>query len=119
VGLAGLVNMAMLTIAAALFHGSSLSVDSIEEAHAGFKTLGTALAFGLALLASGLASSSVGTYAGQVVMQGFIARTIPLAVRRLVTMAPVVGAAERDFEERPFRAWPGAAGDVGFGVWRS
>jgi len=92
-GLAGLVNMAMLTIAAALFYGSSISVDSIEEAHAGFKALvgsGAALAFGLALLASGLASSSVGTYAGQVVMQGFIARTIPLAVRRLVTMTPAL-----------------------------
>ncbi|CAN5474097.1 Nramp family divalent metal transporter [soil metagenome] len=92
-GLAGVVNMAMLMIAAALFHDSSISVDSIEEAHAGFKTLvgsGAALAFGLALLASGLASSSVGTYAGQVVMQGFIARTIPLAVRRLVTMAPAL-----------------------------
>ncbi len=92
-GLAGLVNMAMLTIAAALFHGTGLNVDSIESAHAGFKALvgsGAALAFGLALLASGLASSSVGTYAGQVVMQGFIARTIPLAVRRLATMTPAL-----------------------------
>jgi manganese transport protein len=51
---------------------------------------GTALAFALALLASGFASSSVGTYAGQVVMQGFIARTIPLALRRLVTMTPAL-----------------------------
>ena len=49
---------------------------------------GAALAFALALLASGLASSSVGTYAGQVVMQGFIARTIPLVLRRAITMAP-------------------------------
>jgi manganese transport protein len=49
-----------------------------------------ALAFALALLASGFASSSVGTYAGQVVMQGFIARTIPLALRRLVTMMPAL-----------------------------
>ncbi len=92
-GIAGVVNMAMLTIAAALFHGSGLQVESIEEAHAGFTALvgsGAALAFGLALLASGLASSSVGTYAGQVVMQGFIARTIPLAVRRLVTMLPAL-----------------------------
>jgi manganese transport protein len=92
-GIAGLVNMAMLTVAAALFHGSGLEVESIEEAHAGFTALvgsGAALAFGLALLASGLASSSVGTYAGQVVMQGFIARTIPLAVRRLVTMLPAL-----------------------------
>jgi manganese transport protein len=51
---------------------------------------GAALAFALALLASGLASSSVGTLAGQVVMQGFIARTIPLVLRRLVTMAPAL-----------------------------
>jgi NRAMP (natural resistance-associated macrophage protein)-like metal ion transporter len=51
---------------------------------------GAALAFALALLASGFAASSVGTYAGQVVMQGFINRTIPLAARRLVTMLPAL-----------------------------
>ena len=65
----------------------------IEEAHAQFGALaggGAALAFALALLASGLASSSVGTYAGQVVMQGFIARTIPIVLRRLVTMTPAL-----------------------------
>jgi manganese transport protein len=48
------------------------------------------MAFAVALLASGLASSSVGTYAGQVVMQGFIARTIPIVLRRLVTMTPAL-----------------------------
>jgi manganese transport protein len=66
-------------------------VDSIEGAHAGFETLlggGAALAFAIALLASGLSSSSVGTYAGQVVMQGFIERRIPLFLRRAATMAP-------------------------------
>jgi manganese transport protein len=92
-GLAGLVNMAMLIIAASLFHGTSLDVDSIEKAHAGFGDLvgpEAALAFALALLASGLASSSVGTYAGQVVMQGFIKRRIPIAARRLITMAPAL-----------------------------
>jgi manganese transport protein len=93
-GIAGLVNMSMLVIAAALFHDRGLlGLDSIEEAHAQFATLaggGAALAFAGALLASGLASSSVGTYAGQVVMQGFIARTIPLVVRRLVTMTPAL-----------------------------
>jgi manganese transport protein len=93
-GLAGLVNMSMLVIAASLFHGNGLlGLDSIEEAHAQFGNLvggGAALAFAGALLASGLASSSVGTYAGQVVMQGFIARTIPLALRRLVTMIPAL-----------------------------
>jgi manganese transport protein len=66
-------------------------VDTIEGAHAGINALiggGAALAFAVALLASGLSSSSVGTFAGQVVMQGFIARQIPLFVRRAVTMAP-------------------------------
>jgi manganese transport protein len=93
-GIAGLVNMSMLVIAASLFHGHGLlGLDSIEEAHGEFGNLvggGAALAFAGALLASGLASSSVGTYAGQVVMQGFIARTIPLALRRLVTMTPAL-----------------------------
>jgi manganese transport protein len=51
---------------------------------------GAALAFAVALLASGLSSSSVGTYAGQVVMQGFVRRRIPLFVRRAVTMAPAL-----------------------------
>jgi manganese transport protein len=93
-GIAGLVNMSMLVIAASLFHDNGLTgLDSIEEAHAQFGSMvgnGAALAFALALLASGLASSSVGTYAGQVVMQGFIARTIPLVLRRLVTMLPAL-----------------------------
>jgi manganese transport protein len=93
-GIAGLVNMSMLVIAASLFNAHGLTgLDSIEQAHSEFGNLvggGAALAFAGALLASGLASSSVGTYAGQVVMQGFIARTIPLAVRRLVTMTPAL-----------------------------
>jgi manganese transport protein len=91
-GIAGLVNMSMLIMAAQLFHGAGLTgVDSIEGAHAGLERLvggGAALAFALALLASGFASSSVGTYAGQVVMQGFIGRRIPLALRRGITMTP-------------------------------
>jgi len=93
-GIAGLVNMSMLIIAASLFHGAGIpGVDELENAHAAFGDLvgpAAALAFAFALLASGLASSSVGTYAGQVVMQGFIARTIPLALRRLITMAPAL-----------------------------
>ena len=91
-GIAGLVNMSMLIVAASLFHGK-LNVDSIEGAHAGLNVTlgaGTAAVFGIALLASGLSSSSVGTYAGQVVMQGFIRRSIPLMLRRLVTMAPAL-----------------------------
>jgi manganese transport protein len=93
-GIAGLVNMSMLIVAATLFHGSALAnVDTIEGAHAGFKQVvgpGAAIAFGLALLASGFASSSVGTYAGQVVMQGFIDRKIPLLARRAITMTPAL-----------------------------
>ncbi|MDO8187168.1 Nramp family divalent metal transporter [Conexibacter sp. JD483] len=92
--IAGIVNMLMLIIAASLFHGSALpDLDTLEGAYDGFDTLiggGAALAFALALLASGFASSSVGTYAGQVIMSGFINRTIPLALRRLVTMSPAL-----------------------------
>jgi manganese transport protein len=93
-GLAGLINLTMLVVAASLFHESGFTdIDSIEGAHAGFERLiggGAALAFAVALLASGLSSSSVGTYAGQVVMQGFIARRIPLFLRRAITMAPAL-----------------------------
>jgi manganese transport protein len=91
-GLAGIVNMSMLVVAAALFNGV-LDVDSIEGAYDGFHSQlgeGAAIAFGIALLASGLSSSSVGTYAGQVVMQGFIRRSVPLLLRRLVTMTPAL-----------------------------
>jgi manganese transport protein len=93
-GLAGVVNMSMLIIAAALFHTGGLTgIDTIEGAHHQFGVLvgkEAALAFALALLAAGIASSSVGTYAGQVVMQGFIRRTIRLWLRRAITMAPAL-----------------------------
>jgi manganese transport protein len=91
-GVAGLVNLAMLFIAAALFHaGGSTGAGAITAAHAGLARMvggGAALAFAIALLASGLSSSSVGTYAGQVVMQGYLHRRIPVYLRRGVTMAP-------------------------------
>ncbi|MEV6846346.1 Nramp family divalent metal transporter [Actinoplanes sp. NPDC051411] len=92
-GAAGLINLSMLVVAAALFHGTSFNGDPITAAHDGLGRLvggGAALAFAMALLASGLSSSSVGTYAGQVVMQGFIRRRIPLFLRRAVTMAPAL-----------------------------
>jgi len=93
-GLAGVINLSMLLIAANLFHTSGhTDVDSLEAAHAGLGQLvggGAALAFAVALLASGLSSSSVGTYAGQVVMQGFIHRSIPLFLRRGLTMIPAL-----------------------------
>jgi manganese transport protein len=93
-GAAGLVNLAMLVIAAQLFFGAGLpGTDTLDGIHAGLAATvdrGAATAFAIALLASGFASSSVGTYAGQIVMQGFIGRTIPLAVRRILTMAPAM-----------------------------
>jgi manganese transport protein len=92
-GTAGLINVAMLLVAAALLHGRGLAGDPIEIAHTDlgrFVGGGAALMFAVALLASGLSSSSVGTYAGQVVMRGFIRRNVPLFVRRAVTMAPAL-----------------------------
>ncbi|MGB7587224.1 MAG: Nramp family divalent metal transporter [Solirubrobacterales bacterium] len=92
--LAGLVNLSMMIVAAALFYGSGFTgVDSIEGAFDGLKTLvsgNAATIFGVALLASGFASSSVGTMAGQVVMQGFIRRSIPLFARRAITLSPAL-----------------------------
>jgi manganese transport protein len=89
--IAGFVNMSMLAIAAAVFFG--LGIESIEDAYSSFETelgTGAAILFGIALLASGFSSSSVGTMSGQVVMQGFIQRQIPLFLRRAVTLAPAL-----------------------------
>jgi manganese transport protein len=92
--IAGLINMAMLVVAASVFYNSGLfDVASLETAHRTLEpVLGGASAtlFALALLASGLSSSTVGTLSGQVVMQGFIDRQIPVFVRRLVTMLPAL-----------------------------
>jgi manganese transport protein len=92
--LAGVVNLSMMVIAAALFHDSGLAdIDSIDGAYDGLKSLvsgNAATVFGIALLASGFASSSVGTMAGQVVMQGFIRRRIPIFARRAITLAPAL-----------------------------
>jgi manganese transport protein len=93
-GLAGLINLAMLAAAAKLFHVHGLSgVSTIQGAHHELGRLvggGAALAFAVALLASGASSSSVGTYAGQIVMSGFINVRIPVFVRRAVTMIPAL-----------------------------
>jgi len=92
--IAGLINLAMLAVAAKVLHGSGLTgVDTIQGAHAQFGHIvggGAALAFAVALLASGASSSSVGTYAGQVVMAGFIGLQIPLLLRRTITMIPAL-----------------------------
>jgi NRAMP (natural resistance-associated macrophage protein) metal ion transporters len=92
--IAGVINVAMLVMAASTFFKSGLlHVDSLEGAHKTLQPiLGSAsgVLFALALIASGLSSSAVGTLSGQVVMQGFIRRRIPVTVRRLVTMIPAL-----------------------------
>ena len=93
-GLAGLVNMAMLYMAAATFHAHGRS--DVADINTAYQTLtpllggAAGIVFAISLLASGLSSSTVGTMAGQVIMQGFVGFTIPIWVRRLVTMIPAV-----------------------------
>jgi manganese transport protein len=91
-GLAGLINAAMLMMAAATFFRHGLhDVGTIEEAHRTLEPLlGSAASwvFAISLLASGLSSTSVGTMSGQIVMQGFLHHRIPVWIRRLVTMVP-------------------------------
>jgi manganese transport protein len=91
-GTAGLVNAAMLIMAASTFFNAGLSnIASIEEAHITLSPLlgeASSWVFGISLLASGLSSSAVGTMSGQVIMKGFLKRKTPIIVRRLVTMLP-------------------------------
>jgi manganese transport protein len=90
-GVAGLVNMAMVVMAASAFHQGHSEVAEIETAYSTLTPLlgaGAAGVFLTALLASGLSSSAVGTMAGQMIMQGFVGWRIPIIVRRLVTMIP-------------------------------
>jgi manganese transport protein len=90
--IAGFVNAAMLMMAAATFHRSGYSdIATIEEAHRTLEPLLGAAAgwvFAVSLLAAGLASTTVGTMAGQVIMQGFLQRHIPVWLRRLITIIP-------------------------------
>jgi manganese transport protein len=90
--IAGLINVAMLVMAASTFFRSGMhDVDSLEGAHRTLQPIlggASSALFALALIASGFSSSAVGTLSGQVVMQGFIRRQIPVQVRRLVTMIP-------------------------------
>jgi len=90
--IAGMINVAMLVVAATVFYGSGLTdIASLEGAHRTLEPIlggASSVLFALALTASGLSSSTVGTMSGQVVMQGFVQRRIPLWVRRLVTMIP-------------------------------
>ncbi|MDP9324922.1 MAG: Nramp family divalent metal transporter, partial [Candidatus Dormibacteraeota bacterium] len=92
--IAGLINVAMLMMAAATFHvAGQTEVGSIETAHQTLTPLvgrASSVIFAISLLAAGLSSSTVGTLAGQVIMQGFLRRKVPLFVRRLVTMLPAL-----------------------------
>jgi manganese transport protein len=94
-GLAGLVNLAMLLVAAKLFlpgshHGFPASIAGVHAGLADVAGGGAALAFAVALLASGVSSSSVGTLSGQVVMAGFLGRSGPVFLRRAITVAPAL-----------------------------
>jgi manganese transport protein len=92
-GIAGLVNMAMMAMAAKVFHQGHAEIAAIETAYHTLVPLlgiGAAAVFMTSLLASGLSSSVVGTMAGQTIMQDFVRFRIPLSVRRLVTMVPAI-----------------------------
>ena len=92
-GLAGVINLSMLLIAARVFSGAGVGADSLDDIHAGLDRMvggGVALAFAATLLVSGISSSGVGTLAGQTVMAGFTRLRIPLFVRRALTMAPAL-----------------------------
>jgi manganese transport protein len=89
--IAGLVNMAMVMMASSAFHAGHSDVAEIESAYHTLTPLlgiGAAGVFLLSLLASGISSSTVGTLAGQMIMQGFVGFRIPIEVRRIVTMLP-------------------------------
>ena len=90
--IAGVVNMSMMIMAAGIFHSRGLTdiadLDKVYDGLGSIVSSHAAIIFGIALLASGLSSSSIGTLAGQVVMQGFINRQIPVFLRRAITMAP-------------------------------
>ncbi len=92
--IAGAVNGAMLIMAAATFHQQGLQeIASIEEAYRTLTPLlgkAASTVFALSLLVAGLSSATVGTMAGQVIMQGFLHRTIPIWLRRLITMVPAI-----------------------------
>ena len=91
--IAFIVNAAMVVVSAGVFYKNGMVVDTIEQAHSSLKPLLGSLsssAFGIALLASGLSSSVVGTMAGQTIMEGFVNLSIPINIRRLITMLPAL-----------------------------
>lgn len=91
--IAFIINAAMLIVSASVFYTNGIPVDTIEQAHKSLEPLLGSLSsgvFGIALLASGLSSSAVGTLAGQTIMKGFVNLSIPVNIRRLITMMPAL-----------------------------
>lgn len=92
--IAGMVNMSMVVMAAGFFHSRGMTdIVDIDQVYSGLQTIAGGHAhtfFGIALLASGLSSTSVGTLAGQVVMQGFVRRYVPVFLRRAITLVPAI-----------------------------
>ena len=91
-GIAGVVNIGMLLLAAVNLGGID-GTDTIQGAHTAIESTlgpGIALVFAIGLLASGLASTSVGSYAGATIMAGLLHRRIPLFARRVITLVPAI-----------------------------
>ncbi len=91
--IAFLVNAAMVVVSAAVFFRNGIAADTMQQAHKSLEPLLGSLssgAFGIALLASGLSSSAVGTLAGQTIMKGFVSLSLPINLRRLITMLPAL-----------------------------
>ncbi|MGE7765090.1 Nramp family divalent metal transporter [Peribacillus sp. NPDC096540] len=89
--IAGAINAAMVIVSAALFHKSGILVEDLDVAYQQFGAMlgpSVALFFGIGLLFAGLSSSAVGVMTGDVVMQGFIKRHIPIYLRRVITTVP-------------------------------
>jgi len=118
-GIAGVINLAMLTTAAAVFGSRGLTSAGADlvQVYGGLdRYIGdhSGLVFGIALLASGISSSSVGTLSGQVVMQGFIRRQIPVFLRRAITMVPAMVLIASHFD--PSRALVLSQVALSFGI---
>jgi manganese transport protein len=118
-GVAGLINMAMLATAAAVFHARGLLGvgNDLGQVFGGLDRYvgsGTGLVFGIALMASGVSSSCVGTMSGQVVMQGFIRYRIPIFLRRALTMLPALAVIAYGFD--PSRALVVSQVFLSFGI---
>lgn len=91
--IAFIINAAMVIVSAAVFYKNNIHVNTIEDANKSLQPLlgsFSSLVFAIALIASGLSSSSVGTMAGQTIMKGFINLNIPIKIRRIVTMLPAL-----------------------------